>query len=944
MSKRNSSVLWTIGNQGLDGSERSNARKNIGVNFSNPPDPSGNDNSLVFLSDVNNENGTAADITFTKKKVTVDGDTYDPSNPSSNPASAKTIKKAIETLDVEDVDLTPNQTLKKLSEADGKISAEVQTIKATWVDNTNQWLEMLYVTSNTSVSELSAGKFASGLSNVYVGGYPTKGHNYLSVNCGEGLFVDDTTSSASFGKLCLSKAASDSLGGIRVGYTSSGDNIAVQLNNSGQGYVTVPISDIESEIAALRVFSSISVNEGGTGAFVISPTNNNSTLKLKTDGNITLTQPTSTTDTIQLNYTLPAATSSVLGGIKTGFASTLTDEKYAVQLGNDNKAYVTVDDMFKLTEGAYSTTPKGVHMNLTCSSPTNGAAVSITNRSGASVNWPSKSASTDPIGYLLPTFATGTTGKRLVLDNGSVKWADDATVYTAGTDIKITNNKISVNTTGTTSATNAFVIGAATTASGNYSFAGGLRSKATGPNTFSFGADNIVSGHDSIALGSSNNVPGAYSTAIGHKIEIPDYGETAGGTFAIGQNLTCPYPGVIYMGNFNTGDAKEYGTVRVTGQGYTQAGQIQSRDIELLYADGMLELYSGYRTTSYILSDGTGKYSTLQSSYHVFAQGIKDDTFKSVFGNSSFYTPLLYIGDRYTYRAAPSNARFYSSTLSRDGLVVNAYDDIGGTSVDNAYIARFTPEQIEFESTLYGVNLLVPETPSIPAWSGSTTSADMSAARIAFKSSTNKWANLKTGTISIRFFRASELTRQHPLVPSEEEGELTFIYNDIEDMASSEFYIWDRYTELVPGTPGPERKSGYISVNNFCIMLTVEASQDIGKDSFRPGVFSLLTADSEAQAASDPIVVTCYGYGHNNPTSYEEVQTMATFGNHKVVRAYIKDSTLLVPSGMGLVAYFAGVSSNTGGRNSFYFQCCGHMYRCDYDATTTSHTNWVKAF
>ena len=679
MTKRNTGVLWSV-TQTLDEGEKKQAQDNMGLDtlYSG----ANSDNAGKYVKRVyRDSNG---------KIVTVQSDTnssFNYNDPGTAPINGVGVKAAIDSI----------------------------TVK---VDDDTAALNRLMVTSKNN-DAIFGNNFISGLKKVSPAGHPE--YSYVSVNCGEGLFVDGTTSSDSFGKLSLSKATSDKLGGIRVGYTSSGDNIAVQINNNGQGYVTVPISDIESEIADLRVFSSISVNTGGTGAFVISPTNNNSTLKLTTDGNITLTQPTSTTDTIQLNYTLPAATSSVLGGIKTGFASTLTDERYAVQLTNENKAYVAVDDMFKLTEGSYSTHPKGVHMNLTCSSPTNGAAISITNRSGTLVNWPSKSASADPIGYLLPTFATGTTGKRLVLDNGSVKWADDATVYTAGTDIKIVNNKISVDTTGTASEINAFVIGSNTNASGKNSFAGGLRSKSTGLTTFAFGADNTVSGHDSIALGSSNNVLGAYSTAIGHYNVIPEYENNAGGTIAIGMNLNCTYPNVIYMGNYNTGDTKEFGAVRVTGQGYTQAGRIQSRDIELLYGDGLLELYKGYKTTFYILSGGTGRYSTLQSSYQVLAQGKKDDRFSSTFG-TSFYTPLLYIEDRYTYRETPNKYRVYSSTLSRDGLVVAAYDDIGGTSVDSAYVARYTPEQIEFESRHCGVNILMPDVPKVPAWSGSTRS------------------------------------------------------------------------------------------------------------------------------------------------------------------------------------------------------------------------------
>ncbi len=294
MSKRNPSVLWTIGNQGLNGSERSNARTNIGVNFSNPS-VSGNEHALEFLSDVNNASGTAENITFTKKKVTVDGAAYDPT--STNPASSLTIAEAIKTLDVNDITgFGKAKTLATLSETDGKISATFQDIEATWVDNTNQWLKMLYVTSKTSVSELSAGKFASGLSNIYV----ATGHNYLSVNCGEGLYIDNRTTEDTFGKLRLYLAGADQLGGVKLGYTETTDNFALKTDSSGHSYVTVPLS---TQLGNLRNFSSISVNPGATGAFTVNPATNASTLKLTAGSNVSLTKPSGTNDTIQISST-----------------------------------------------------------------------------------------------------------------------------------------------------------------------------------------------------------------------------------------------------------------------------------------------------------------------------------------------------------------------------------------------------------------------------------------------------------------------------------------------------------------------------------------------------------------------------------------------------------------------------------------------------------------
>lgn len=954
MSKRNSSVLWTIGNQGLSGSERSNARKNIGVNFSNPSDPSDSDLSLVFLSGINNQDGTAKDITFTKKKVLVDGDTYDPT--SKNPASSQTIKRAIETLDVAEVALNPNQTLSTLSETDGKISATFQDIEATWVDNTNQWLKMLYVTSKTSVSELSAGKFASGLSNIYV----ATGHNYLSVNCGEGIYIDNRITEDTFGKLRLYPAGADQLGGVKLGYTETTDNFALKTDSSGHSYVTVPLSDIETEISNLRIFSSVSVNPGASsGAFTVSPTNNHSTLKLTSDSNIVLSKPSGTTDTIQFSYTLPTATSAVLGGVKIGFSSTLTDEKYPVELNSSSQAYVSVGDMFRLTEGIYSSQPTGVRMGLSCSDPTEGASVVIMSRSGAIKSWPSKgSSSTDPVGYLLPAFASGTTGKRLVLDSGHVKWVTDNTEYTAGTDIDISsNNVISVDTTSTVTGKHAFGIGEGCYAVGVTSFAGGAQTEANALRSFAFGANSVVNTHDSVSLGVGNTINGDYSMAIGFNITIPQYTSGAGGVLAIGQNLECSQPGVLYLGSYNSGiAAEEAGCTRITGQGYLKSStdqHVYRRNIEMLHGDGILETYTGFTTTSYILTGGESNYSTIRSNFIVNARGYRDDSFRSGFPTTeAFYSPILMIDDRYTYRTDVGAVRVNATTMYRDGLNVQDYVERNGSTVESSYIARYNSRYIAFESSAKPPNYIEPGFRRVPAWAGSAqTGTELSDSRLYFMSSDDRFANIKAGTVSIKYFTASELTQTNPLVPSEEPGELTFIYCDTTDeQGRSEFWIYDKYSQTSPGTPGPEKKSGYITANNFCIMMTVEPSNNIGQSGFTPGKFALLTADSEAGSSSAPnFFSNFYGYGNIESflANFDFLASRCIYAGAGAV--LVKDSALpMSPTGRYTgIAYYVGYQVDSGMEGNFhnykfYFHSCGQTYLCTYDANTPSHSHWEK--
>ena len=64
MSKRNTAVLWSVANQGLNSTEKSNARGNIGVDLTNP---AASGTATSFLSDIATDaNGN---ITFQKKSI-----------------------------------------------------------------------------------------------------------------------------------------------------------------------------------------------------------------------------------------------------------------------------------------------------------------------------------------------------------------------------------------------------------------------------------------------------------------------------------------------------------------------------------------------------------------------------------------------------------------------------------------------------------------------------------------------------------------------------------------------------------------------------------------------------------------------------------------------------------------------------------------------------------
>lgn len=95
-------------------------------------------------------------------------------------------------------------------------------------------------------------------------------------------------------------ATSSTYGGIQIGYTTSGKNYAVQLNN-GKAYVNVPWTDTDTTYTA-----GTNISISGT--------------------------------TINCTYTLPTASSSVLGGVKVGSNITLSSGTISLSKSNVTSA------------------------------------------------------------------------------------------------------------------------------------------------------------------------------------------------------------------------------------------------------------------------------------------------------------------------------------------------------------------------------------------------------------------------------------------------------------------------------------------------------------------------------------------------------------------------------------------------------------------------------
>lgn len=122
----------------------------------------------------------------------------------------------------------------------------------------------------------------------------------------------------------LPTASSSTKGGITLGYATSGKNYAVQLDANGKAYVNVPWNN-----TTYSVFSS------SANGLVPKPTE---AVKagsfLRVDG--TWVVPTDT------KYTLPVATTSVLGGIKSSTIDIVSNRMYPVSVDSTGVAQVCV--------------------------------------------------------------------------------------------------------------------------------------------------------------------------------------------------------------------------------------------------------------------------------------------------------------------------------------------------------------------------------------------------------------------------------------------------------------------------------------------------------------------------------------------------------------------------------------------------------------------------
>ena len=130
-------------------------------------------------------------------------------------------------------------------------------------------------------------------------------------------------------KYTLPTATSNSLGGVKIGYSTSGKNYAVVLDKNNKMYVNVPWTDNNTTYAQANSSTLGLVKIGYTS------TGKNYAVVLDADGKMYVNVPW-----VDTNTTYAQATDSTLGLVKIGYET--SGKNYAVALDANGKMYVNV--------------------------------------------------------------------------------------------------------------------------------------------------------------------------------------------------------------------------------------------------------------------------------------------------------------------------------------------------------------------------------------------------------------------------------------------------------------------------------------------------------------------------------------------------------------------------------------------------------------------------
>lgn len=221
-------------------------------------------------------------------------------------------------------------------------------------------------------------------------------------------------------------ATSSTYGGIQIGYTTSGKNYAVQLSN-GKAYVNVPWTDTNTTYSA-----GTNISISGT--------------------------------TINCTYTLPTASSSVLGGVKVGSNITLSSGTISLSKSNVTSALgytpantsdipkipIALPNPYALTingtsytgSSAVSVTIPKILSTTTLSSSTVSAGYSYNNTNSRTISSLSGFSASNPDSVIISTAKLTFTASNAIKMNGLADLSGTYYIYCLS---YMANGKIAVN-------------------------------------------------------------------------------------------------------------------------------------------------------------------------------------------------------------------------------------------------------------------------------------------------------------------------------------------------------------------------------------------------------------------------------------------------------------------------------------------------------------------
>ena len=371
-------------------------------------------------------------------------------------------------------DLAVNDSIKlALKKLQNKI-AEVSSIAAAGMRLKGEVSAPITTTAKIGDTYKATSKFTIAAANSNTG-------SAITVNIGDTIIALEQTPIwfvIPSGDEILNVATSETLGGVKVGYTQSGKNYPVQLDSNNKAYVNVPwtdnnttyneattgaaglmsasdkskLNDIEANANNYTLPKSttdtlggvkIGYSQNGKNYPVVLDTNGNAYVNVPwADNNTTYNEATQTTaglmpaaDKKKLdgiaenanNYSLPTSTSSVLGGVKVGY--TQSSKNYPLVLDDNGNAYVAVP----WTDTTYgdATTSKSGLMTSSDKSKLDGIAA------GAN-NYTLPTSTENALGGIRIGYSQNGKNYPIVLDsNGkayvNVPWADNNTTYNEAT-------------------------------------------------------------------------------------------------------------------------------------------------------------------------------------------------------------------------------------------------------------------------------------------------------------------------------------------------------------------------------------------------------------------------------------------------------------------------------------------------------------------------------